>query len=58
VGGLVPHILARFQQVVFEFENAPAGTQPGLQLSGIEGFDEVIVGAGFQALHDVLFGAL
>src|ERR1039457_6659000 len=49
VRGLVAHLLTRFQQVVFQLQNAHAGVQTRFQLFGIEGMDKVVVGASFQA---------
>src|ERR1039457_5232993 len=58
VRGLVAHLLTRFQQVVFQLQNAQAGVQTRFQLFGIEGLDKVVVGARFQAYDNVLLRVL
>src|ERR1039457_6025638 len=49
VRDLLEHLLARFQQVVVQLQNAQAGVQTRFQLFGIEGLDKVVVRARFQA---------
>src|ERR1700720_2482273 len=50
---LESHAFPGFDKVVFQFQNAMAGSQPGLQLVHVKWLREVIVGAGLQTRHDV-----
>jgi hypothetical protein len=56
VSGLEAHALAGLNLVVFKIQDALLGAQRGLYFLGVERLGQMIVGARFQALNDILLG--
>lgn len=49
-------LFAGLNQAVFKIQDTLPGAQPGLYFLGVKRFGQIIVGARFQALNDILLG--